>query len=154
MGVLPVGDQHRGEGRRGRLGLTVRQVRRTAAVRPAGDEGHDLLSHRGATPQAGDVVPPDQPGELEPAKNSILHGKGPTSRDRFPAANGGLFSTATDYARFCQMILDGGELEGRRYVKPESIKLMTTVQTGGLKTGFTEGTGGAWAVASSANRKG
>jgi CubicO group peptidase (beta-lactamase class C family) len=80
-------------------------------------------------------------GELEPAEVRILYGKGPTSRDRFPAANGGLFSTAPDYARFCQMILNGGEHESRRYLKPESVKLMTTVQTGGLKTGFTDGNG-------------
>ncbi len=39
------------------------------------------------------------------------------------------------------MILSGGEHEGRRYLKPESIKLMTTVQTGELKTGFTDGNG-------------
>ena len=80
-------------------------------------------------------------GELEPAEVGILHGQSPTSRDRFPAANGGLFSTAIDYARFCQMVLNGGELDGRRYLKPESVKLMNTVQTGGLKTGFTEGNG-------------
>jgi CubicO group peptidase (beta-lactamase class C family) len=80
-------------------------------------------------------------GELEATGIGILNGKTPTSRDRFPAANGGLFSTAPDYARFCQMVLNGGELEGTRYLKPESVKLMTTVQTGGLKTGFTEGNG-------------
>jgi CubicO group peptidase (beta-lactamase class C family) len=39
------------------------------------------------------------------------------------------------------MILDGGELEGRRYLKPESVRLMTSLQTGDLKTGFTEGNG-------------
>jgi CubicO group peptidase (beta-lactamase class C family) len=80
-------------------------------------------------------------GELVPTAVGILYGKSPTSRDRFPAANGGLFSTATDYARFCQMLLEGGALDGKRYLKPESVKLMNTVQTGGLKTGFTEGNG-------------
>ncbi len=80
-------------------------------------------------------------GELEPTRNFILYGKAPTSRDRFPAANGGLFSTAPDYAQFCQMVLNGGELDGKRYLKPESVKLMTTIQTGELKTGFTEGNG-------------
>jgi CubicO group peptidase (beta-lactamase class C family) len=80
-------------------------------------------------------------GALEPAEVRILYGKSPTSRDRFPAANGGLFSTARDYARFCQMILSGGEYRGRHYLRPESVELMTTVQTGGLKTGFTEGNG-------------
>ena len=80
-------------------------------------------------------------GELVATPVSILHGKPPTSRDRFPAANGGLFSTALDYARFCRMILDGGELDGRRYVRPESVALMTSVQSGELRTGFTPGNG-------------
>lgn len=80
-------------------------------------------------------------GELEVADIRFLNGKAPTSTDRFPAPNGGLFSTAPDYARFCQMILRGGELDGKRYLRPETVKLMTSIQTGGLKTGFTEGNG-------------
>lgn len=80
-------------------------------------------------------------GELEATEIRFLNGKSPTSLDRFPAPNGGLFSTAPDYARFCQMILRGGELDGKRYLKPETVKLMTTIQTDSLKTGFTEGNG-------------
>src|SRR5437867_4038518 len=38
-------------------------------------------------------------GKLEEAENFILLGKSPTSHDRFPAANGGLFSTASDHCR-------------------------------------------------------
>jgi CubicO group peptidase (beta-lactamase class C family) len=66
-----------------------------------------------------------------------------------PKANVGLLSTATDYAKFCQMVLNGAGLEGRRYLKPESVELMTSVQTGGLKTGFTDGNGWGlgWCVA-------
>jgi len=80
-------------------------------------------------------------GDLEVTDIRFLNGKSPTSLDRFPAPNGGLFSTASDYARFCQMVLRGGELDGRRYLKPETVKLMTTIQTAGLKTGFTDGNG-------------
>jgi CubicO group peptidase (beta-lactamase class C family) len=80
-------------------------------------------------------------GELVAAENFILLGKSPASRDRFPAANGGLFSTAPDYARFCQMILHGGELDGRRYLKREAVEKMTALQTGDLSTGFTPGNG-------------
>jgi CubicO group peptidase (beta-lactamase class C family) len=80
-------------------------------------------------------------GDLEETPIGFLHGKSPTSRDRFPAPNGGLFSTASDYARFCQMVLRGGEMDGKRYLKPQTVKLMTTIQTGSLKTGFTEGNG-------------
>ncbi|HLW64048.1 MAG TPA: serine hydrolase [Gemmataceae bacterium] len=71
----------------------------------------------------------------------FLNIKNPSARDHFPAPNGGLFSTAPDYARFCQMVLRGGELDGKRYLKPETVKLMTTIQTGDLKTGFTPGNG-------------
>jgi len=78
---------------------------------------------------------------LEEAENFILLGHQPTSRDRFPAANGGLFSTAPDYVRFCQMILNQGELSGKRYLKSESVKYMTGLLTGDLKTGFTPGNG-------------
>ncbi|MCH2172959.1 beta-lactamase family protein [Myxococcota bacterium] len=38
---------------------------------------------------------------------------------------GGLVSTAADYARFAQMLLNGGELEGRRILGPKTVELMT-----------------------------
>ena len=80
--------------------------------------------------------------KLEEAPIFILEGHAPNSRQRYPAANGGLFSTAPDYGRFCQMILNEGTLEGRRYLKPETVKQMTSVQTPeSIKTGFTEGNG-------------
>ena len=59
----------------------------------------------------------------------------------FPAANGGLFSTASDYVRFQRMILNQGTLDGKRYLRPESVRQMTTLQSGDLKTGFTPGHG-------------
>lgn len=87
-------------------------------------------------------------GQLKETANWILLGKTPTSRDRFPAANGGLFSTAPDYARFCQMILNGGELEGRRYLSANAVRTMTTPQAGDVSTGFTPGNtwGLGWCV--------
>jgi len=78
-------------------------------------------------------------GKLE--ETSVMGDYDFRRRNRFPAANGGLYSTAPDYARFCQMILNQGSLDGREYLKPESVKLMTSLQTGDLKTGFTEGCG-------------
>jgi CubicO group peptidase (beta-lactamase class C family) len=55
---------------------------------------------------------------------------------RPPFGNGGLFSTAPDYARFCQMLLGGGVSHGKRYLSPAAMKLLTTIQTGDLPTGF------------------
>ena len=56
--------------------------------------------------------------------------------DRPPYGNMGLYSTGPDYVRFCQMLLGGGVFEGRRLLSPAAIKLMTTIQTGNLPTGF------------------
>lgn len=58
------------------------------------------------------------------------------SRERPPQGNGGLFSTAHDYARFCQMLLNRGSLDGRRYLSDASFAVLTTVHTGDLPTGF------------------
>jgi CubicO group peptidase (beta-lactamase class C family) len=57
-------------------------------------------------------------------------------RDRPPQGNGGLYSTAPDYARFCQLLLNGGTLEGRRYLSVAALKFLTTPQSGDLPTGF------------------
>ena len=42
----------------------------------------------------------------------------------------GLLSTATDYARFLQMMLNGGELDGRRVLSRKTVELMTTSHLG------------------------
>ena len=42
------------------------------------------------------------------------------------AGHAGLFSTAPDLSRFCRMMLHGGELDGIRIFKPETIRLFTT----------------------------
>jgi CubicO group peptidase (beta-lactamase class C family) len=49
--------------------------------------------------------------------------------DEAPAYNsggGGLISTADDYLAFARMLLNKGELNGRRYLKKETVELMTT----------------------------
>lgn len=46
------------------------------------------------------------------------------------SGGGGLLSTITDYQRFSQMLLNGGEFDGRRYLSPAAFKAMTTDQIG------------------------
>jgi CubicO group peptidase (beta-lactamase class C family) len=75
--------------------------------------------------------------KLVPATGLVIDKPGETA----PSPSGGLYSTAGDMFRFYQMILNGGELEGRRIVSAEAVQAMTTVQTGDLKTGFTPGNG-------------
>jgi CubicO group peptidase (beta-lactamase class C family) len=79
-----------------------------------------------------------------------------TDRTRQPMPAGGLFSTASDVARFCLMILNGGALDGKRYLSEAAVKQMTSKQTPdaltekyglGWSTGDGEfGHGGAYAT--------
>ncbi|MEE9280756.1 MAG: serine hydrolase domain-containing protein [Myxococcota bacterium] len=55
----------------------------------------------------------------DPAKSMYLK---PRS---FLSGGGGLVSTTSDYLRFCQMLLNGGELEGERILGRKTIELMT-----------------------------
>jgi len=86
-------------------------------------------------------------GQLEPVPPRADFGP----RDRPPQGNGGLYSTAPDYARFCQMLLNGGTLDGHRYLSPAAMKYLTTPQTGDLPTGFFQdkghGTNYGWGIA-------
>ncbi len=49
---------------------------------------------------------------------------------RLESGGGGLVSTAGDYARFLQMLLNGGTLDGRRYLGPRTLALMTADHAG------------------------
>ena len=48
---------------------------------------------------------------------------------KFYSGGGGLVSTAHDYLRFCQMMLNGGVLDGVRLLSPKSVELMTMDHT-------------------------
>jgi CubicO group peptidase (beta-lactamase class C family) len=56
-----------------------------------------------------------------------------TVRNHHESGGGGLTSTTHDYARFAQMLLNDGELDGKRILKPETVKLMMTNHIGGLR---------------------
>ena len=54
----------------------------------------------------------------------------PTLPRRWESGGSGLVSTIGDYARFLQMLLNGGKLDGKWYLKPETVALMTSDQIG------------------------
>jgi len=56
------------------------------------------------------------------------------SRIYFSGA-GGLITTAADYAQFAQMLLNGGQLNGRRLLGPRTVELMTANHTGDMVNG-------------------
>jgi CubicO group peptidase (beta-lactamase class C family) len=67
------------------------------------------------------VYTPGEPGNLRPDTNpELAYAESP----RFLSGGGGLVSTAADYARFCQMLLNGGELDGVRVLGRATVALM------------------------------
>jgi CubicO group peptidase (beta-lactamase class C family) len=51
---------------------------------------------------------------------------------KYFSGGGGLCSTVGDYLRFCQMLLDGGELDGKRVLKRRTVRMMTRDHVGEL----------------------
>lgn len=54
---------------------------------------------------------------------------------RLESGGGGLVGSTHDYARFCQMLLDKGQIGGRRILEPEIVALMTENHIGDLRVG-------------------
>ena len=64
----------------------------------------------------------------EPLPSDTILIDGENDRRAHPeweSGGGGLVSTILDYARFAQMLLNGGELDGKRYLSPAAFKDMT-----------------------------
>jgi len=77
--------------------------------------------HRIAEPFAQD---PDTGADVR-----VLEVREPVALDM---GGGGLVSTAADYARFCQMMLNGGVLDGKRLLGRKTVELMTSDHLGGI----------------------
>ena len=63
-----------------------------------------------------------------PDKKIVAEPDSPTAATKpvFWSGSGGLLSTTEDYFRFSQMLLNGGELDGARLLKPATVELMRT----------------------------
>jgi len=67
-----------------------------------------------------------QPQPPPGAKVPVIVGYNHARPQKWFAGGHGLLSTAGDYARFCQMLLNGGELDGVSIVSRKSVELMTS----------------------------
>jgi CubicO group peptidase (beta-lactamase class C family) len=75
----------------------------------------------------GFFVPPDKLARLvDPLAGGRLPLWDITRPTTLFMGGGGLASTAPDYLRFCQMLLNGGDLDGVRILSPETVRQMTT----------------------------
>jgi CubicO group peptidase (beta-lactamase class C family) len=71
-------------------------------------------------------------GKLTPSPGTILGGDPAAHRKGavYPAPSWGLYSTAEDLQHFYQMMVNGGTLNGHRYLSKFSVNLMTEIHTG------------------------
>jgi len=128
-----------------RLGAQVKS--RIAPTEKRG--GPDQNLNREGAAKEGEVVAKDAEhwmrGEVHDPRSYLLGGV---------AGHAGLFSTVDDLAIYCQMILNGGEYQGRRILSPLGVKRMTEARAsaGNMSDGNARGLG--WDIYSSfsANR--
>jgi CubicO group peptidase (beta-lactamase class C family) len=90
-------------------------------------------------------VPPDKRARLvDPPLGAAIHPDRDVTRPTtLYSGGGGLVSTAADYLRFCQMLLNGGELDGIRILSPATVQRMTT---SALPPGVRFGDGATWGL--------
>jgi methyl acetate hydrolase len=83
------------------------------------------------------TVPPDKYSRVvtvhQKANNATTETQNPTPIPATIRGDGGLFSTASDYSRFVQMILNRGQLGGVRILKESTVAEMSRNQTGNVK---------------------
>jgi CubicO group peptidase (beta-lactamase class C family) len=106
--------------------FTIPASKRERFARLYSPEGTEAgLNTRWRTVAAANLVPAD------PAFDDIYD-----ESSTFEPGGHGLVSTAADYLRFCQMMLNGGVLDGVRILSPKTVELMTTNHLGDLPMGF------------------
>ncbi len=88
-------------------------------------------------------IPPDKASRVAAVYTYENDGlkRAPMAPRKFPTPEGGLLSTAGDLARFHQLMLNKGTLNGQRILSAAAVEAMTTSQTGSIKAGFAPGVG-------------
>jgi CubicO group peptidase (beta-lactamase class C family) len=94
------------------------------------------------------VYAPDGAGGIRPMKDPESFGNTVMSPNasykqgkKYFSGGAGLTSTARDYARFAQMLLGGGAIDGVRLLGPKSVELMATSHTSDIPAGNLIGAG-------------
>lgn len=84
-------------------------------------------------------IPKESQKRWVPVHNYNDQGKMVNSEQQLPTTGNtvyggthGLFSTAADYLVFCQMLLNGGNWNGKQYLSPKTLEIMTMNQVGDL----------------------
>jgi len=113
---------------------------RTRIFEPLGMADTGFWIDRSKASRASTLFTYDDGGKIITAPTQVRGDL--TEKPAFLSGSGGLNSTAEDYFRFCQMLLDGGEAGGRRLLKASTVELMhANVLEPGVTIGRTPGLG-------------
>ncbi len=105
---------------------------------PLGMKDTTFNPSREQWPRLTKTYKPGPNGTIVPAYNPFIAQDWTVKR--FPEPSGGLLSTAPDMARFYQMVLNGGELDGRRILSKKAVDTMLTpVMAGGRQLTYALG---------------
>jgi len=104
-------------------------------------EKQNLLDPLGMTETGFYVTEPGRQARIaEPFSNDRTIGidavfGDPRVAGKWESGGGGMVSTTADYARFLQMMLNGGTLNGRRFLSPKTVAYMTSDHLEGITPG-------------------
>ena len=70
------------------------------------------------------------------SQNGVFYVNYPRTKGTYYSGGAGLSSTVMDYAIFLQMLLNGGEYNGRRLLAPNTVRMMTMNQIGDITRGY------------------
>jgi CubicO group peptidase (beta-lactamase class C family) len=104
-------------------GRTLAEFLDERVFRPLGMKDTGFGVAEGKRARLAKVYEHGPDGTLQPAKWILEQGP-PVPLPKLQSGGGGLFSTTGDYARFMQMLLNGGQLDGVRVLSPKTVELM------------------------------
>jgi CubicO group peptidase (beta-lactamase class C family) len=106
-------------------GQSLFQFEKQRLLDPLGmDETTFYVADSSKRPRIAEPMPNDR------AINSTIRIRDVMLPRKVESGGAGMVGTIGDYARFCQMLLNGGIYEGRTYLKPATIKLMASDHIG------------------------
>ena len=111
-------------------GLTLDEYLKRNIFEPLGMTDTHFYMPESKLPRFAAQYRPDSDGKIELQDRPDANSRWVKEPHAYFSGGGGLVSTSTDYFRFHQMMLNGGEVDGVRILGSRTVRLMTTNHTG------------------------
>ena len=111
-------------------GETLKEYLQKNIFDPLGMEDTFYVVPEEKRDRVASVYSPTGPGQTIELSRTKEYSNTPFFGENYYGGVAGLFSTASDYWRFSQMLLNGGELDGVRLLSPKTVSLMISNHSG------------------------